>query len=285
MERAMSLSEFRAILAAAHQAAVYCIVNARNLRFLILQSSVCPPDDTIACHVIAIERRIEEVRTTGRALGKAYRENIDGTLSGWVATSPIKEHEDVIDAASSLVRAIAAGFPQTPKENGSDGSVTEWYSLQVRKRYSAIRERVKKLTQLDGFRHQADLARVHDAALKEWIALLTGTHAKEQPPQQGTAIEVRETPIPSGKGNGVRLSVGSDRLPKKKSVRTPRNPDELKRAYSAIKRGKRRGETKGESVRNHVEQEYPKLTTEGAIVAKTNALLRRLNDYKDLYPL
>jgi hypothetical protein len=165
----MTTEEFRALLGAAHQAAVMCIVNARNLRQLILRSSAYPSGDTIACTVIAIERGIDEVRTTGRALGKAYRENIDGTLSGWVATSPIKEHEDVIDEALNLIHAISSGFPHPPKGKSSE---TKWYSQQVKKQYSRIRLRVKELTRLDGFRHQADLARVHDAALKEWMALL-----------------------------------------------------------------------------------------------------------------
>jgi len=77
----------------------------------------------------------------------------------------------------------------------------------------------------------------------------------------------------------------SDKIVDKAKVsqeRRPRNLQELKAIRRKVDRGLKKGTSQQESVREHVEERYPKLQTEQAIRAKANALIRYLSRYKDL---
>jgi hypothetical protein len=62
----------------------------------------------------------------------------------------------------------------------------------------------------------------------------------------------------------------------------PRNLKELKDLKRKVHGDKQRGITQEESVRDSVEERYPKLATEEQILKKRNNLIRSMNRYKHL---
>jgi hypothetical protein len=62
----------------------------------------------------------------------------------------------------------------------------------------------------------------------------------------------------------------------------PRNLKEMKDLRRKVRKDKKQGMTQEESVREFVEERYPKLTTEEQILKKRNNLIRYLNRYKHL---
>jgi len=72
-----------------------------------------------------------------------------------------------------------------------------------------------------------------------------------------------------------------DRRKEQKSSR-PRNLPELKAVQKEIKTNKKQGISQRDSIRDYVEETYPKLETERQITAKVNALSRYLSRYRAL---
>ena len=86
----------------------------------------------------------------------------------------------------------------------------------------------------------------------------------------------------------ARLVIAARTVDKKKDTAEklkksyPRNLKVLKDIKRKVRRDKQHGMTQEQSVRDYVEEHYPKLTTDEAVLKKCNNLIRYMSRYKHL---
>lgn len=251
----MSSDEFRSLLKAAYDCAIRCVSLARGFHRIVR----CTPnpsaqqENKIIADLIGMYHEGSNLHAAGEELSKAFQEF--GTIS--TGKNPIGEHERIHKYRAQLTGLvqIACGLSRVNITIPSDISKLK---TRFKAHYQAIRRTLAMVPEIVGC-FQSDLADAHNRALKDWVAL-SG-----------------QMPIRKGETKS-RL----DTQKKNTRVSKPRNLDELKRLQKRINKGERQHETKLESIRDFVETEFPKITTENAIQLKVQSLLRATNRYKHL---
>jgi hypothetical protein len=251
--------EFRALLRDAHARAGRCASLAISFhRTIRCNHHLSGDGGKLVSAFLAMRSECLELRRVGIALSDAHQSAF-GTISK--GTSPIPEHQRIVEYIGQLTAFVMLSCKMSRFNPDIESDVAALPGL-FRSHYPAMHQVIGRLAALQGC-FPADLDRCHDVALKEWITLSAGAaRADTQTRPQATDA--------------------SDTRGKNRKQFVPRNLDELKRLQRRVNRGVRQGETKAESVRDFVEETYPKLTTESATKAKVAALIRALNRHKGL---